>query len=129
VKETDDKQEGPADETVAKATAHNSRLTGVWLSISIRLFEAYTVLKYPLLFALFSLDLGCVLMPLMFVIPTYGFVAVVALVASQTPVIFLILREAWRQSHLKTPIDRWEISDEQWNATLNEYAEALQEND
>lgn len=91
-----------------------------------RLFDVLsTVLKYPLLIALFSLNVF-VLIPLGFMsISKYGFLGFALLMIFESPAIFLIVREAWRQAKLAPAVDRWETSPERWTEALDEYVKTV----
>lgn len=87
------------------------------------LSDIAVVLKYPLLLAAFSIEIGaglftCISLALL------NKLAIIALIALQAPVIYLIVREAWRQMHSLPPSESWETSPEKWNAALSEYITA-----
>ncbi|RLC85625.1 MAG: hypothetical protein DRJ03_11145 [Chloroflexi bacterium] len=79
-----------------------------------------TVLKYPVLLALFALDV-VVIIPFCFFVgfPQLGLTfGLGVLLASQTPIIYLIAKEIWRQLHMLPMSEAWETTWEQWQEAL-----------
>lgn len=81
-----------------------------------------TILKIPVLMGLFALDISVVMPLCICLIPFHGGWAVVALILSQSPIIYLVLKEAYRQMHMLPMSEAWETSTERWQQLLDEYA-------
>jgi hypothetical protein len=99
--------------------------------LSKRLREIYddlsTVLKWPLLVALFGFNAFFVIPLSVLSIGKYGVVGLGFLFAAESPAIFLVAHEAWRRWQLEPATDRWETSSEKWNEAFNDYVKMIDE--
>lgn len=80
-----------------------------------------TVLFWPLLVALFGFNAFVIIPVSIMSIAKYGVLGFVLVIAAQSPVFALAIREAWRRWKLMPAFDRWEISPEIWKEALNDY--------
>ncbi len=85
----------------------------------------FTVLKWPLLVALFGFNAFAVIPFAVLSIAKFGAIGFILLIAAESPIFILAIREAWRKWNLKPAVDRWETSQEIWNEALNDYVKML----
>ncbi len=89
--------------------------------------DLFTVLKYPVLVALFGIDAFVLIPVTVMMIPMIGIAGVGVVLAGQLPAIFFIAREAYRRAKLKSMTDKWETSPEKWAETLDAYVKEANE--
>lgn len=99
---------------VTELSVRSRRLREMWDGLS-------TVLKWPLLVALFAFNAFVVIPFGVMGITKFGFVGFILLVMAESPMFFLAAREAWRQWKLQPATDRWETSAEKWAEALEDY--------
>lgn len=80
-----------------------------------------TIFRLPLLLAMFAVNC-LVVLPLGFLaIWLYGASGIAICVIMQTPVMYLIVREARRQLHSLPMSESWELSPEDWDNAIEDY--------
>jgi hypothetical protein len=84
-----------------------------------------TVLKWPLLVTLFAFNAFVVIPFAVMSITQFGFIGFILLIAVESPLFFLAIREARRQWKIQPAIDRWETSLEKWNEAVNDYVKMV----
>jgi hypothetical protein len=84
-----------------------------------------TVLKWPLLVTLFAFNAFVVIPFAVMSITQFGFIGFILLIAVESPMFFLAIREARRQWKIQPVIDRWETSLEKWNEAVNDYVKMV----
>ena len=92
------------------------------------IIEAFsTVLLWPLLVGLFGFN-AFVLIPVSVMsIARYGVLGFALLIAVESPIFALAIREAWRKWKLMPAVDKWETSEETWKETLDDYVKMVKE--
>ncbi|RLC85257.1 MAG: hypothetical protein DRJ03_12195 [Chloroflexi bacterium] len=90
-----------------------------------------TILKYPVLLSLFALDVIVVIPSCFFMVfPEFGFVIGFAvLIGSQAPIIYIIVKEIWRQLHMLPMSEAWETTWENWNEAIDYWVQLNKSND
>ena len=81
------------------------------------------VLTIPIYLMLFAIDM-IVLIPLglAILLPTYRLLGLLILITIQSPIIYLVIKEAYRRSRLPPPLhEGWEVSSKKWNKALEDY--------
>lgn len=99
------------------------RLSKLEHATTILVDALQTILRIPVLLGLFAIDIIVVLPLGVCSILTYGALGVLILTFSQTPIIYLIVQEVWRMSHLLPKSEAWETSPERWREALKEFVE------
>lgn len=89
--------------------------------------EAWIVLKWPVLFVAAAFEFGWLLPVPIYMIPAYGLWAVALLLLTQTPFIFLAVREVRRQTSMQPKSEEWETPTSKWNQTISEYVKDINE--
>jgi len=84
-----------------------------------------TVLKWPLLVTLFAFNAFVVIPFAVMSMTQFGFIGFILLIAVESPMFFLAIREARRQWKIQPAIDRWETSLEKWNEAVNDYVKMV----
>lgn len=81
----------------------------------------FVALKYPVLLALFGLN-GCLGIPLfIFGLAMYGPIVIPLFLVAESPLIYMIGKEALRQIKQLPMSESWETSPEKWKKTFDEY--------
>jgi hypothetical protein len=85
-----------------------------------------TVLLWPILVALFGFN-AFVLIPVSVMsIARYGILGFALLIAVQSPIFALAIREAWRKWKIMPAVDKWETSEEIWKEALDDYVKMVE---
>jgi len=123
-------KESPSDSNDSKPDS-NSHIK-VLLSIQSRLRILKEVIsgisvtfKIILLLAAFAFDMYTIVPFLISTIGVYGLWSVLGLIVTQSPIIYLIVEEIWRQAHTLPPSEAFEISPERWKKSVKEYLELV----
>lgn len=77
------------------------------------------------LLAVLAFDLYTIVPFFLFTIGAYGLWSVLGLFVTQSPIIYLIAEEIWRQAHLLPPSEAFEIPPERWKKSVEEYVELV----
>ena len=81
----------------------------------------YIALKYPALLAMFGLNVS-VAIPLFIVgLAKYGLIVIPLFLIAESPIIYMVIREALRQIKQLPMSESWETSPEKWKKTFDEY--------
>lgn len=92
-----------------------ARTKRFWDDIDIEL------LKLPLLLGLLGFDLGLLIPYWIVSIVKYGFLAVLGLAITQSPLIYLVVADLYRKSKSKPSMDIYETTTERYEETLQDY--------
>jgi len=106
------------------------RMLHAIISAAFHVFtEVWTVLKWPVLFVAAAFEFGWLLPVPIYMIPAYGLWAVALLLLTQTPFIFLAVREVHRRTSMQPKSEEWETPTAKWNRTISEYVKDISEDD
>jgi hypothetical protein len=86
------------------------------------------LLKLPLLMGLLGFDLGLLVPYWIVSVVKYGFLAVLGLVATQSPLIYLVVKDVYRKSRSKPSVDIYETTTERYEETLQDYISSIKSN-
>jgi hypothetical protein len=81
--------------------------------------------KIILLLAALAFDLYTIVPFFVSTIGFYGLWSVLGLIVTQSPLIYLVAEEIWRQAHMLPPSEAFEISPERWKKSVKEYLELV----
>jgi hypothetical protein len=81
--------------------------------------------KIVLLLAALAFDLYTIVPFFISSISVYGLWSVLGLIVTQSPIIYLIAEEIWRQAHMLPPSEAFEISPERWKKSVREYLDLV----
>lgn len=85
--------------------------------------DVCTVLKWPMLLGALYFDVCCVIFPLFCAMMVYGVYALIALILSQMPVWYLLIKEIRREDRRMPLSEHWETDEKRWNKALEEYTQ------
>lgn len=81
----------------------------------------YVALKYPVLLAIFGFN-GSVVIPLLIVgLAKYGPIVIPLFLVAESPIIYMVVKEALRQIKQLPMTESWETSPEKWKKAFDEY--------
>ena len=83
------------------------------------------LLKLPVLLGLLGFDLGLVLPYFVVSVVNYGFLALLGLVATQSPLIYLVVYDVYRKSRSKPSIDIYETTTVRYEEVLQDYVSSV----
>lgn len=84
-----------------------------------------TVLKWPLLITVFSVNAFLIIPFMVMSMTKYGVLGFFFLLLAESPMLFLAAKEAWRQWTLQPATDRWETSPEKWNEAVDDFVKMV----
>lgn len=83
------------------------------------------LLKLPVLLGLLGFDLGLVLPYFVVSVVNYGFLALLGLVATQSPLIYLVVYDVYRKSKSKPSVDIYETTTVRYEEVLQDYVSSV----
>lgn len=83
------------------------------------------LLKLPVLLGLLGFDLGLVLPYFVVSVVNYGFLALLGLVATQSPLIYLVVYDVYRKSRSKPSVDIYETTTVRYEEVLQDYVSSV----
>lgn len=81
----------------------------------------FVALKYPVLLALFSLNVSMVIPLFIFGLAKYGPIVIPLFLVAESPLIYMVVEEALRQIKQLPMSESWETSPEKWKKAFDEY--------
>jgi hypothetical protein len=128
--EDQDDTESPSDSNDKKSDSGSHMRFFLFIKSGLRILKRVisdisVTLRIILLLAALAFDLYTIVPFLVFTIGAYGLWSILGLIVTQSPIIYLIVEEIWRQAHMLPPSEAFEISPERWKKSVKEYVELV----